>query len=484
MIAIYARQSIDKKDSISIETQIEFCRREISDSSEFKVYQDKGYSGKNIKRPAFTELMQAVKDGVISKIIVYRLDRFSRSIADFGAVWQVLEKHKVEFISVNEKFDTSTPIGVAMLNIIMVFAQLERQTIAERVRDNYYVRAKVGSWVGGPAPYGYRVEKISLNDKLISRLCPTDKTEVVRRIYNEYAKDGVSLSDIAKRLTAEGIPCGGRKGWDSVAVSRILHNPIYARCDLQIYLYLEKKGIRITNTATEFDGNRAGMLVGKRDRGKGKYNAESEQHFSLALHNGIIASELWLKCQAKLDNNTQIKNSGTGKHSWLTGLIKCGSCGYGVRVVAGGGKRYLVCSGKTNYHICDKSYAGVNLTEIENEVFEEMKRLFSNNKVEIAEDSVDNSSQIFEIDKKIDRLMEALAEGTAVSIKYINRTVERLEAEKNKLLERNSAKKPKPTVTYGFDAGGLSFEEKRQLAQEFIERIELNKDDVTVVWKV
>jgi hypothetical protein len=352
------------------------------------------------------------------------------------------------------------------------------------VRDNYYVRAKVGSWVGGPAPYGYRVEKMRLNDKLISRLCPTDKTEVVCRIYSEYARDGVSLSDIAKRLTAEGIPCGVRKGWDSVAVSRILHNPIYARCDLQIYLYLEKKGIRITNTAAEFDGNRAGMLVGKRDRGKGKYNAESEQHFSLALHNGIISSELWLKCQMRLDTNSQIKNSGTGKHSYLTGLIKCGSCGYGVRVVAGGGKRYLVCSGKTNYHICDKSYAGVNLTEIENEVFEEMKRLFSNNKVEIAEDSVDNSSKILEINKKIDRLMEALAEGTAVSIKYINRTIERLEAEKNKQLERNSAKKPKPITTYGFDAGGLSFEEKRQLAQEFIEKIELNNDDVTVVWKV
>jgi hypothetical protein len=104
--------------------------------------------------------------------------------------------------------------------------------------------------------------------------------------------------------------------------------------------------------------------------------------------------------------------------------------------------------------------------------------------VEIAEDSVDNSSKILEINKKIDRLMEALAEGTAVSIKYINRTIERLEAEKNKQLERNHAKKTKTITTYGFDAGGLSFEEKRQLAQEFIEKIELNNDDVTVVWKV
>ena len=153
MIAIYARQSIDKADSISIETQIELCKRECDPrAADIKIYADKGFSGKNTNRPQFEELMKDINDGLVDKVIVYRLDRFSRSIADFGQAWENLQKRNVEFISINEKFDTSTPMGRAMLHIIMVFAQLERETIAERVKDNYYSRIKQGNWPGGPAP--------------------------------------------------------------------------------------------------------------------------------------------------------------------------------------------------------------------------------------------------------------------------------------------------------------------------------------------
>lgn len=103
-------------------------------------------------------MMADVEKDLIQKVIVYRLDRFSRSIADFGRLWETLKKHNVEFVSINETFDTSTPMGRAMLNIIMVFAQLERETTAERVRDNYYQRAKLGSWPGGPHPTVFPLE--------------------------------------------------------------------------------------------------------------------------------------------------------------------------------------------------------------------------------------------------------------------------------------------------------------------------------------
>ena len=95
MNVIYARQSIDKKDSLSIEGQITQCKKFAG--NEAKIYKDKGYSGKNIKRPAFTELIKDVEAGKIKKIFVYRLDRFSRSIADFSRLWELLEKHGVEF---------------------------------------------------------------------------------------------------------------------------------------------------------------------------------------------------------------------------------------------------------------------------------------------------------------------------------------------------------------------------------------------------
>ena len=138
--AAYARQSVEKKNSLSIKGQLDLCTQ-TSGNSSLIMYSDQGYSGKNTDRPDFQRLLKDIKADKVSKLYVYRLDRFSRSIADFGQLWNVLQAHNVEFVSVTENFDTSTPMGRAMLHIIMVFAQLERETTAERVKDNYDSRA-------------------------------------------------------------------------------------------------------------------------------------------------------------------------------------------------------------------------------------------------------------------------------------------------------------------------------------------------------
>ena len=130
--AIYARQSVDKKDSISIESQIEFCKYELKGGN-CKEYKDKGYSGKNTERPEFQQLMRDIESGLVRKVVVYKLDRISRSILDFAKMMDFFQKYEVEFVSSTEKFDTSTPMGRAMLNICIVFAQLERETIQKRV---------------------------------------------------------------------------------------------------------------------------------------------------------------------------------------------------------------------------------------------------------------------------------------------------------------------------------------------------------------
>jgi len=132
--AIYARQSVDKKDSISIESQIEFCKYELKGGT-CREYTDKGFSGKNTDRPKFQELIRDIKKGLIAKVIVYKLDRISRSILDFSGMMELFQQYNVEFVSSTEKFDTSTPMGRAMLNICIVFAQLERETIQKRVTD-------------------------------------------------------------------------------------------------------------------------------------------------------------------------------------------------------------------------------------------------------------------------------------------------------------------------------------------------------------
>jgi len=109
MIGIYARQSIEKKDSVSIEAQIEKCMAYCA-GSDYRVYKDLGYSGKNINRPQFTQLLEDIKSGLINKVIAYRLDRISRSIADFSQLLLMFEKYNVKFVSATENFDTDTPM--------------------------------------------------------------------------------------------------------------------------------------------------------------------------------------------------------------------------------------------------------------------------------------------------------------------------------------------------------------------------------------
>ena len=158
--AIYGRQSIDKKDSISIESQFEFCRYELK-GGEGREYKDKGYSGKNIERPDFQRLLQDIKLGLIKRVIVYKLDRISRSIVDFAKLMELFKQYNVEFVSCTEKFDTSTPMGRAMLNICIVFAQLERETIAERVQDNMLMLSYTGRWLGGKTLLDFPVNEFS-----------------------------------------------------------------------------------------------------------------------------------------------------------------------------------------------------------------------------------------------------------------------------------------------------------------------------------
>lgn len=321
MIAIYARQSIDKKDSISIEGQIELCRHECNGGKP-KIFQDKGYSGKNTDRPALQRMMIAVRRGEIDKIIVYRLDRISRSITDFGRIWETLKEHGAEFVSVSEKFDTSTPVGRAMVYIIMVFAQLERETIAERVKDNYDQRAKRGAFMGGPAPFGFDIKKTAICGKAASMLVPNENIELVKQLFHRYAYTGESLGKIAAGLTETSVPGISRKAWDNVSISRILHNPSYVKADADIYYYYRRKGLILYNDISEYTGRKALWLWGKRERSAAKYTNLSGQLLAVAGHDGVIDSQTFLLCQRKLDGNRQLKNTGAGKYTWLSGLVK------------------------------------------------------------------------------------------------------------------------------------------------------------------
>ena len=484
MDAIYARQSVDKKDSISIEGQIDLCRKECTDPDPL-VFQDKGYSGKNTDRPDFQRMISAVRRGEIGKIVVYRLDRISRSITDFGRIWETLKDNGAEFVSVNEKFDTSTPVGRAMVYIIMVFAQLERETIAERIKDNYCQRAKRGAYLGGPATFGFKLTRTVIGGKAASMLVPDENVEYAKQLFHRYAYTGASLGRLTVWLEECGVPGTNRKNWDSVALSRILHSPTYVKADADVYYYYQSKGVVFYNDISEYTGEKGLWVFGKRPVKSAKYSNLQDQLVAIAAHDGIIDSETFLACQRKLDSNRQIKNTGAGKYTWLSGLVKCGSCGYSLRVIRSKDLLYFSCSGKTNLHLCDLKHTEKVVdveAEASRQIQDEIDRLSSEDHPAPQTDN-HNAEKIAvtKIDDQIGNLMDRLQEANDITMRYINGRISELDAQRSSLLEIiNQAPERAVFKFANCDFVSLNFDEKKSVAQALVKRVDASPSGVTV----
>ena len=369
--AIYARQSVDKKDSVSIETQIEKC--ELITKGAFEVYEDKGYSGKNTFRPKLERLIEDIKADKISRIIVYRLDRISRNIKDFYMLYSIMQEHGAEFVSVNENFDTSNPMGRAMMGILIVFAQMERESIQERVKDNYYSRISMdGRWCGGPAPYGFKNARTADNKPTLE--VDEEKMEVVKYCFNEYAyAPNTSMRKICSDLTKKGYKSKRENGaWDNVTVARMLQNCVYAVADERLRKYYEIRKAKFLNEG-EWDGTTSCHIVGKQV-GNGnvrKYTDLKEQSIYLTNFAGIIDSKTFIMVQERLATNEQIKRSNTaGALKELTGLLKCPKCGYAIKChnKSKKGIPYLGCHGRYELKVCDVSFKGTKFADVQEKV--------------------------------------------------------------------------------------------------------------------
>ena len=291
--ALYARQSIDKADSISIESQLDFCRYETRGAPCLE-FSDKGYSGKDMDRPGFQQMLDSIRQGRIKRVICYKLDRCSRSILDFSTLMEQLQCYDVEFVSCTEKFDTSTPMGRAMLSICIVFAQLERETIQQRVSDAYHARCRKGFYMGGRVPFGYALEPYILDGKQTARYRIQEaEAQILRFLYREYAIPGTSLSDLTERLHKAGIkhPRKENGQWIRENIGRMLRNPIYVRSDERIFQYFSRQGIEIYNCPEDFIGTNGCYLYSEKDK--------KRKLLVLAPHEGIVEADLWLKCRSK-----------------------------------------------------------------------------------------------------------------------------------------------------------------------------------------
>src|SRR3984885_2386050 len=204
--AIYTRKSTDHNLDLefnSLDAQHEACEAYIKSQAHEgwrlipEHYDDGAFSGASLERPALQQILTEVRAGKIDIIVVYKVDRLTRSLADFAKLVELFDQHSVSFVSVTQSFNTTNSMGRLTLNVLLSFAQFEREVIAERVRDKIAASKAKGIWVGGSVPLGYK----SVNKKLV--VVP-EEAETIRLIFRRYLELG-SLRDLADDLDRQGI---------------------------------------------------------------------------------------------------------------------------------------------------------------------------------------------------------------------------------------------------------------------------------------
>jgi len=334
---IYSRKSVYSGKGESIENQIEMCRQYIASrfpaetEKQILIYEDEGFSAKNTERPRFQKMLRDIRRIRPEYLVCYRLDRISRSVSDFSALIEDLNKNGISFICIREEFDTSRPMGKAMMYIASVFAQLERETIAERVRDNMLMLARSGRWLGGTPPTGYCSDKTHeiLLDGKIKNYCMLQENHAesaaVRRIFAEYRKIR-SLSGVCGVLSGYGITSRSGKPYTPAVVRQILKNPVYCTADEAAYIYFTQKGAEVCFDESAFQDKRGLIAYNKRDYKKNGVSRRPAAEWIVApgRHPGLIPGAQWVAVQELLgEKQTKPHNS----YSLLSGMLFCGTCG-------------------------------------------------------------------------------------------------------------------------------------------------------------
>ena len=395
-IAVYSRKSKFTGKGESIENQIELCREYIRIQKgeeavkNIVVYEDEGFSGGNLNRPGFKKMMTAARNRELSEIIVYRLDRISRNIGDFSGLIEELSRLGIAFVSIREQFDTATPMGRAMMYIASVFSQLERETIAERIRDNMHELAKTGRWLGGVTPLGYRseaVNKVCVDGK-IRKICKLkavkEEQDLVLLIFQLYMKYD-SLTAVEAELMRQEIKTRKGKYFTRFSIKGILQNPVYMAADLDAYQYFTDRKADLWGKKESFDGIHGMIAYNRTDQEKGRttMNRPVDQWIiTVGEHVGLISGRNWVRVQNSLERN-KLKNHRKPRmnEALLTGILYC-SCHSKMypkltdRKTHDGKQVYTyICKSKERSHrkLCEVKNVSGNA--LDTAVWEEIKKL-------------------------------------------------------------------------------------------------------------
>ena len=226
--AIYTRKSTEEgldMEFNSLDAQRESCQAYIaSQKPEGWVlvpdrYDDGGWSGGTLERPALKRLLADIEDGAVDSVVVYKIDRLSRSLMDFSKLVEIFDRHSVTFVSVTQAFSTVTSMGRLTLNILLSFAQFEREVIGERIRDKVAASRARGMWMGGNVPLGYVVKDRKL-------VIDEAEAETVRMIFKRFVQLG-SATTLARTLVAEKVTAKRGRPIDKGLVYKLLNNRVY-----------------------------------------------------------------------------------------------------------------------------------------------------------------------------------------------------------------------------------------------------------------
>lgn len=451
VLALYRRVSTDKQadEGYSLEVQMEKLQAQAKTYDhvkEVRVYTDDGYSGASLDRPGMTKMIEDIEAGIITHVVVVKLDRLSRSQKDtLHLIEDVMMPANVAFISIMERFHTDTPFGRAMIGILSVFAQLERENIYERTRGGMQKRVEKGYWPGGGrTPYGYDYDPVQ------GILVPNDEAKMVRHIYDRYLA-GIGMQAIADEL--------------DLKYERVVYNIITRKSN-------------------------AGYIV---------YNGEEYK----GLHEPIISMETYTQAMQLLANRSAAKLVTKTDHL-LTGFCYCGKCGAKMRYMKWGKAGYkLVCYSQQRskqYLVRDPNCdtpapfaedveAGVIRT-----LFTVSEEKLANARKSVQSDSVTEmlQEQLNKAEAKLRRLYGLYGDnGDDLLLDAINETKADVERLKTSLADERSKEQVVLTAlsTYQRLEGiqdawpQMSIQEKRTVLSSVIDRITISADYTDVKLK-
>lgn len=450
----YGRKSVYSDHSDSIDNQFrmnrDFCEAKFTGQIDsWQQFSDEDFTGATTDRPDLKDMLLRIRAGECDVLVVYQLDRLSRDVRDFANIYATLEEHHVNFVSIKENIDTDTPIGKAMMYITATFAQLERETIANRVADNMTGLARKGYWVGGNPPVGYVRQRIVSGGRRHVTLVPDPENVLyVRWVFNTFLDNHFSLQNMETYFRKQGIRTRAGNFFSTTQIYAILTNPFYVEAAPEVYDYFAAKGCQMDEGSPreKWKGTCAVAVYGRTTERNKKHEKQPPEKWLVCLgkHQPLLSAKTWLAAQDRLSKNVFDR---TMKYDvpLLKGVLRC-RCGSLMQV----SRKKKIDGSVSSWYYCNRrmrqgkdvcSMPQIKTDKLDKKVLEIFRTIDADPTLirkyvkeapaQNKRNAADLSRQITACEAKIGRMTAAIALAEESSAqKYLVAEIERLDLER------------------------------------------------------